>query len=221
MKNKNTAVTRCIGVLCLLAPLFQIAQAAETSKLSIDKNNIKVWTIQNSDNPVLSYKAETVLDTSIERAVGIVLDVEHAQSWIPNVASAQLLSQDLNKGEFKLYMVLDFPFPLKDRDLIVQGKIAKDSNGIISIKNKAIQQGKAKNPDYVRLQHYQGDWSFQKLAENKVKVITSGFADPEGSIPQSVTNLFVKQQPYLMLQKMKLELAKPNKKLPDLPAILK
>lgn len=221
MKNKNTAVTRFIGVLCLLAPLFQITHAAETSKLSIDKNNIKVWTIQNSDNPVLSYKAETVLDTSIERAVGIVLDVEHAQSWIPNVASAQLLSQDLNKGEFKLYMVLDFPFPLKDRDLIVQGKIAKDSNGIISIKNKAIQQGKGKNPDYVRLQHYQGDWSFQKLAENKVKVITSGFADPEGSIPQSVTNLFVKQQPYLMLQKMKLELAKLNKKLPDLPAILK
>lgn len=221
MKNKNLVISRLGAALCFTSIVLQTVNAAETAKLSIDKNNIKVWTIQNSDNPVLSYRAETILDSSIEQAVGIVLDVEHAQSWMPNVASAQLLSQDLNKGEFKLYMILDFPFPLKDRDLIVQGKIAKDSNGIISIKNRAIQQGKAKNPDYIRLQRYQGDWSFQKLAENKVKVITAGYADPEGVIPQSVSNMFVKQQPYQMLQKMKLELAKPKKKLPELPAILK
>lgn len=221
MKNKNLVVLGLVSAIGLISIVSQTVTAAETAKLSIDKNQIKVWTIQSSENSVLSYKAETILDTSIERAVAIVLDVEQAKSWIPNVASAQLLSQDLSKGEFKLYMVLDFPFPLKDRDLIVQGKISKDANGIISIKNKAIQQGKAKNPDYIRLQRYQGDWSFQKLAANKVKVMTSGYADPEGAIPQSVTNLFVQQQPYQMLQKMKIELVKPNKKLPDLPAILK
>lgn len=200
---------------------FQHAIAAETAKLSINKNNIKVWTIHDSQNPMLSYKAETILETSLERAVGIVLDVEQAKTWIPNVASAEVLSQDLNSGTFKMYMVLDFPFPLKDRDLIVQGKMSKDSNGIIRIQNKAIQQGKAVQPHYVRLKKYEGDWTFQPLAENKVKVITTGYADPEGVIPQSVTNLFVQQQPYQMLQKMKIELAKPNKKLPELPAILK
>ena len=30
--------------------------------------------------------------------------------------------QDEKKGEFTLYMVLDFPFPLKDRDVVVKGK---------------------------------------------------------------------------------------------------
>ncbi|MBF6865536.1 hypothetical protein HN302_20350, partial [Acinetobacter baumannii] len=37
----------------------------------------------------------------------------------------QMLSQDEKKGEFTLYMVLDFPFPLKDRDVVVKGKMSK------------------------------------------------------------------------------------------------
>ena len=221
MKIKNRLSVSLINVACISLGMLATAQAAETSKLTINKNNIKVWTIQDSQNPMLSYKAETVLDTTLDRAVAIVLDVEHAKNWIPNVASAEVLSQDLKTGNFKMYMVLDFPFPLKDRDLIVQGKMNKDANGVISIKNKAIQQGMSVQANYIRLKKYEGDWSFQKIAENKVKVITSGYADPEGVIPQSVTNMFVQQQPYQMLQKMKLELAKPNKKLPELPAILK
>lgn len=224
LKMKNNSKT-WLGMLCmnLSALLFSSAATAEAvhSKLSIDKHNIKVWTIQDPNNPVLSYQAETILDSSLERAVALVLDVENANSWVPNVASAQVLSQDLNSGRFKIYMVLDFPFPLKDRDLVIQGSMSKDAKGIISIKNKAVQQGKSKNADYIRIKNYQGDWTFQKLAENKVKVTTKGYADPEGAIPQSVTNMFVQQQPYQMLQKMKLELAKPNKHLVELPNILK
>lgn len=214
---KKLVMMCVVSASCLTTPIF----AAETAKLSINKNNIKVWTIQNSNNPMISYKAETTFDTTLERAVAMVLDVERAKDWIPNVASTQVLSQDLSKGEYKLYMVLDFPFPLKDRDLIMQGKMYKDATGTIQIKNKAIQQGKAENPNYVRLKKYQGDWTFNTLSDGKIKVTTTGYADPEGVIPQSVTNMLVQQQPYQMLQKMKIELAKPNRTLPHLPAVLK
>ena len=211
-------------MLCLLVSAFSLTSqvhANETSRLSIDKNNIKVWTIENSANPILSYRAETVLNTSLQRAVSIVLDVDNAKSWVPNVASTRVLSQDLKQGDFKLYMVLDFPFPLKDRDLIVQGKMFKDAQGIIHINNKATQSGVAQNPHYIRLKNYVGDWTFQSLGPNKVKVTTSGYADPEGAIPQSVTNMFVQQQPYQMLKKMQAELAKPQTQEIQFPDILK
>lgn len=207
------------GVVSAMSLTTQAA-APNDIKLSLDKNNIKVWTFKALNNTVMSYKAETTLDVPIERAVALVFDVNNAPKWVPNVAKAEVLSRDDKKGEFTLYMVLDFPFPLKDRDMVVKGKISKDSNGVISIKNKAITQGKAPNANFVRLRNYEGDWTFQKLAANKVKVSTTGFADPEGAIPQSVTNMLVEQQPYQMLQKMKAELAK-NKALPALPEILK
>ncbi|AYO56128.1 START domain-containing protein [Acinetobacter wuhouensis] len=216
MKKTVMFLAGVVSAMCLTAQ----AAAPSDAKLSLDKNNIKVWTFKDPKNTVMSYKAETTFDVPIERAVALVLDVNNAPKWVPNVAKAEVLSRDDAKGEFTLYMVLDFPFPLKDRDMVVKGKIAKDSNGVISIKNKAVTQGKAIDANFIRLKNYEGDWTFQKVAANKVKVSTTGFADPEGSIPQSVTNMLVEQQPYQMLQKMKAELAK-NKALPALPAVLK
>ena len=212
---------KVILMTCAVA-MFATAQAKplDNAKLSMNKNNIKVWTYQNSQNPVFLYKAETIYDTPLEKAVGLILDVDHAVKWVPYMGSVKVLSRDDKKGEFLLYMVLDFPFPLKDRDLVVQGKILKDAQGVISIKNKAIDKGYAKNPDYVRLTHYEGDWSFQKLANNKVKVSTYGYANPEGSIPLTFVNMFVQQQPYQMLQKMKLELAQ-RSSIPALPEALR
>lgn len=217
MKMNQLFIGGVVGALCLTAPQI----FANTEKLSIDKNNIKVWTYQDVNNPVFSYKATTTFNVPMDKAIAMVLDVQKTPEWVPNLATVEVLSQDNQKGDFVLYMVLDFPFPLKDRDVIVKGKISKDAKGIISVKNTAVTQGKPLNPDYIRLKDYQGDWTFQAVAQNKVKVTTSGYADPEGSIPLSVANMFVQQQPYQMLQKMNVELKKPNKKFAELPAILR
>ena len=207
---------------CVVSALSLTAQAAlpSNAKLSLNKNNIKVWTYKDANNSVLSYKAETVFDVPIEKAVTLILDVNYTPKWVPNVAKAEILSRDDKKGEFTIYMVLDFPFPLKDRDMVVKGKMSKDTNGTIIIKNTAIQQGKPLNANYIRLKDYFGDWTFQKLGANQVRVTTTGHANPEGSIPASVTNLLVEQQPYQMLQRMKVELAKKTK-ASTLPDILK
>jgi hypothetical protein len=212
---------KALLMACVLA-CSAMTQAAPTDhvKLSINKNNIKVWTIQDSQNPIMMYKAETTLNVPIEEAVALILDVDHAVEWVPFLSQMKVLSKDDKKGEFQLYMVLDFPFPLKDRDLVVQGKMSKDAQGIISIQNKAIKKGYLLNKNYVRLNQYEGDWSFQKLGPQKVKVSTYGYANPEGSIPLSVVNMFVQQQPYQMLQKMKVELEK-AKNFAPLPDILK
>ncbi|MGG7305498.1 START domain-containing protein, partial [Klebsiella pneumoniae] len=89
-------------------------------------------------NPVFQYKAETTFDVPLERAVAVILDVDRAAQWVPYMGKVQMLSQDEKKGEFTLYMVLDFPFPLKDRDVVVKGKMSKAANGLITIKNTAV-----------------------------------------------------------------------------------
>ncbi|MFV5491256.1 START domain-containing protein [Acinetobacter sp. ASP199] len=208
--------------MCCAVALAATAQSTpvDNARLSINKNNIKVWTFQDAKNPVFLYKAETTYDVPIEQAASLILDVDNAVKWVPYMGSIKVLSRDDRKGDFTLYMVLDFPFPLKDRDLVVQGKMSKDAKGIITIKNKAVQKGYPLNPNYVRLTHYEGDWTFQKLAPNQVKVSTYGYADPEGSIPLTFVNMFVQQQPYQMLQKMKKQLSIQKHYLP-LPEALK
>ena len=53
-------------------------------------------------------------------------------------------------------MVLDFPFPLKDRDVVVKGKMSKAANGVVTIKNTAISGNYPIQPDVVRLTRYEG-----------------------------------------------------------------
>ena len=53
----------------------------------------------------------------------------------------------------------------------------------------------------IRLNQYTGDWTFKDFTNNKVKVMTNGYADPAGSIPLSFVNMFPQQQPYQMLMK--------------------
>ncbi|RLZ10366.1 hypothetical protein EAH57_05110 [Acinetobacter sp. 2JN-4] len=205
----------------LSATSVVVSATTETAKLSLHRNDIKVWTYQTENNPVFQYKAETTFDVPLERAVAVVLDVERAPKWVPYVGKAQLLSRDEKKGEFILYMVLDFPFPLKDRDVVIKGKMSKNADGSISIKNQAIKYDYPEQPDIIRLSRYEGDWTFQKVAENRVKVSTSGYADPAGAIPLSFVNMFVQQQPYQMLMKMKKEVHHPLYKQPKLPDLLK
>lgn len=217
MNKKQIALTT---LLCL-SSLWTGAASTEKAKLSLDRNNIKVWTYQKTDNPVFQYKAETTFDVPLERAVAVILDVNRADQWVPYMGKVEMLSQDEKKGEFTLYMVLDFPFPLKDRDVVVKGKMSKAANGVVTIKNTAISGNYPVQPDVVRLTRYEGDWTFQKLTNNKVKVTTSGYADPAGAIPLSFVNMFVQQQPYQMLLKMKREVTSPIYEHPKLPEILK
>ncbi|EXC33048.1 MULTISPECIES: START domain-containing protein [Acinetobacter] len=212
--RKKTIFNICLMLLSLLITQFT---SAEQARLKINKQNIKVWTYQMSRNPAASYKAETVFNVPLERAVALIMDVERAQQWVPYMGKISILNRDDQAGEFLLHVVMDLPFPLKDRDLIIQSKITRERNGTVNIRNRGMADSRFSQPDYIRLQDYQGDWTFQRLGANKVKVTTMGYVNPEGSLPISFMNIFVEQQPYQMLKIMRSELERPmyiNAKLP-------
>lgn len=202
--------------------MVNVVQAATQEKLSINKNGIKVWTYQIENNPVMRYRAETVVNTTLENAVGLILDTEKGKKWIPYINDLKIIERNDKTGKFLIYMRLDFPFPLSDRDLVVEGKLTKFSDGKIVFKNKATTDTRVPvNPNVVRIVQYEGDWVFQKLGAEQVKVTTSGFADPAGAIPLSFVNNFVQQQPYQMLQKMKQQVKHSHYKANDIPEVLR
>ena len=216
MNKKHILVATLLSISSLA-----VSAATETGKLSLNRNNIKVWTYKTANNPVFQYKAETTFFVLLEFSFFLFFDVERTPQWVPYVGKAKVLSRDEKKGEFTLYMVLDFPFPLNDRDLTIKGKMNRNTDGSVTIKNTTIQTSYPEQPNIIRLRNYEGDWTFQKLNNNKVKVSTSGYADPAGSIPLSFVNMFVDQQPYQMLMKMKKELNNPLYSQPKLPEALK
>ena len=91
---------KVIYMACVVAVMTTAqAKPMDQAKLSIHKNNIKVWTYQNSQNPVLQYQAETIYDCSLEEAVALILDVDQAVKWVPYMGRVKVLSSDSQKGE--------------------------------------------------------------------------------------------------------------------------
>ena len=198
------------GLIAILAStvLVSTGHAAENNmsrtKLAINKNGVKVWTYQTPDNPAFSYRATTVLNTSLSSAVAVITDTKSLTQWVPYVSHVDVIERDADERNFILHMELDFPFPLQDRDVVVRGKITQAADGTVTIQNNAITDNRVPvKPNVVRLTHYEGDWTLRPLGPNKVEVSTTGFGDPGGLIPLAVANRFIQQQPYQMLGRMK------------------
>ena len=194
-----------LSVLCSTAHVWAGEDAMQRpEKLVIDKKGIKVWTFRTANNPAFSYRATTTVDASISSVAALILDTGYLTKWVPYVSEVDVLDRDDHAGTFTIRMQMDFPFPLQDRDVVVKGKISQAADGLVSIKNQIGTDPRAPvRPKIVRITRYEGEWVLKPLAANKVEVMTTGYADPSGSVPLSVANMFVEQQPYEMLLKMK------------------
>ncbi len=185
-----------------------LADVQPQGKLAIDRDGVKVWTFKQAGNPIMNFRATTVLDSTLLGAVALVMDTDHSAEWAPYTGKALMLDRNDQAGTFTLRMDLDFPFPLSNRDVVVTGHLSQSADGVVTIKNVATEDARAPvRPHFVRVQHYEGLWQFKPLGKSasgkpQVEVTVSGFADPNGMLPLSIVNLFVQQQPFEMLRNM-------------------
>jgi hypothetical protein len=216
MKKVNPLVVlgqaSAIAILSLVSSVaVQAAPDLSKAKLALNKNGIKVWTYQTANNPAFNYRATTIVNTSLSSAAAVILDTDSLIKWVPYVSDVNVIERNEAAGTFILRMQLDFPFPLQDRDIVVQGKISQNNDGTVIINNHAIVDNRVPlRQDVIRLQQYEGDWTLKPLGANKVEVTTTGYANPGGAIPLSIANRFVQQQPYQMLGSMKKYVKNPR-----------
>ena len=58
-----------------LASTHILADTAPQGKLSINRDGVKVWTFKKPNNPIMNFRATTVLESTLSGAVALVMDV--------------------------------------------------------------------------------------------------------------------------------------------------
>ena len=186
------------------AAKVDFAQLMATQTPALNRQGIQVWTYREANNPAFSYVASTVVDAPVASVVATLGDSGYLSKWVPQVDRVEVIhpSQD---GVGTIRMVINFPFPAQDRDIIVKSIRYQQADGSVVIKSASDNSsGPPPELGIVRVTAYEGDWVLKPVdGGRRTQVVTSGFADPGGMIPIGVVNLFVEQQPYLMLRKMK------------------
>lgn len=184
-----------------------LASEPPQETLVIDRDDVKVWTYKTPNNPILNFRATTVLESTLSGAVALVMDTEHAAKWAPYTGKALILDRNDQSGIFTLRMDLNFPFPLKNRDVVIVSNLSQATDGVVTIKNEVVTDPRApERKEFIRLNRYEGLWQFKPMksasGSSAIEVTVSGYADPKGVLPVGVINLFVQEQPFQMLRNM-------------------
>jgi ribosome-associated toxin RatA of RatAB toxin-antitoxin module len=167
-----------------------------------DKNGIQVYTRDRQGKGILEYKALTIIETDLEKLVGIIHDVDNYPSWTANCSTAEVYKVLSDSSRIE-YMTTPVPWPLSDRDVVMEFVVMKHTDtyfhAYLTSKPDAIPEKKK----YLRMKNSEGFWIFNKIDDHKVEIIHQFYGDPEGNIPMWIINMFIVSGPYKTLKNLR------------------
>ncbi len=210
------------AIFCFFSFFLLVQQVyASDWELAVDSHDVRVWTRSIPDYPIREIRAETTVKSTLNGLVALLMDTDNAARWIYRTDRIDLLKRDDVSGSFLIHVMTDFPWPLSDRDAVVEGRISQEEgNDIISVTSRAVTASRyPAKPDFVRMPDMEGSWTFQPQGEGRVKVTMTMRANPGGNIPAGVINLIIHETPYRTLRGLRKVIGEPRYQNARMPQI--
>jgi len=171
-------------------------------QLRKDKNGIKVWTRNHKEEGILEYLAVAKIETSIDRLIEILRDVENYPAWTENCETAAIFKV-LSDSSHIEYMTTNVPWPLEDRDVVMEFVVSRHTDDYYEVSLKSVPEAVPPSEHHVRIVISEGSWIFKKTEEAGIEVIHQFLSDPGGNIPTWIVNMFIVSGPFKTLQNLK------------------
>ena len=166
-------------------------------KLSLDKDNIIIYTRKTETSRFKEFLAEAKMDGTIEDFKRVITDIAHYTDWIPDCKSAEII-ENPNPKNITYHVKLKVPFPFANRDIVQQIVLYETDDKLeVIITNHPKKVKKEKS--YVRMPGAEGKWIIEKISENQLSIRFQYLADPGGDIPAWLVNSFIVKNPHLTM----------------------
>lgn len=186
--------------LLILSLCFQQISYAQAWELKKDSDSIEVFTRSVSKSPVKEYKAVAKIAAGADEIIAMLRNVPAYPEWIEDVDFTKTISSTENKMSF--YYQMSLPWPARDRDLCLDMEITRDDE-TITVNLTSNPDLVPVNDDFIRIILVEGQWVIKAIDENNSIVEQQFLADPEGSLPKWIVNIFVVDSPYQTMQNMR------------------
>ena len=188
---------------------FFLVNGQEVWKLKMEKEGIKIYASPYEDSKIKALKVTCTVDATISQMAAVLLDIKSQDEWFYHTKSNVLLQ--VSPSELYYYAELSFPFPFSNRDFIEHIKVSQ--NLLTKIMTMEVQNV----PDYilpkhglVRVINSYCKWIVTPTGNKYILVEFTLFADPAGSIPVWLINMFSTYGPFESFIKLKTQLKKPK-----------
>lgn len=202
--------TRAFSALVVSSIFFiQPAIAEEPWKLINESNGIKVYKKDEPNSPLYAFKGVKVIPAPIAKVAQVLFDndVETRKEWIDMMVDFEVLEE--SRYQIIGYSSYDLPWPLADRDYVIQSDIEIDNTaGRVLMKMKSITHQDAPETVGVRAELVGSLYQLVPLSPHSTEATVEIQTDPKGRVPNWLANMVQKGWPANTLNKMEVQALK-------------
>ena len=180
---------RHLLVAIFLLHLFLLSSAQEDWKVKLNKDGITIYTKPYADSKIKALKVICTLEGTISQMAAVLLDIKCQDEWFYHTKSTVLLQ--VSPCELYYYAELSFPFPFSNRDFVEHIKVEQDP--LTKILTMTVENMPGYIPSkqgIVRVMQSDCKWIIKPAGKNSILVQFTLYADPAGSIPLWMVNMF-------------------------------
>lgn len=173
-----------------------------------DKDGIKVYVSDIAGSNFKAVKVECTFNGNYKKLFSILSDVTQLPKWVYNSKFTSLLRQ-VSPTEIIYYSETHLPWPMNNRDAVIHLYFHTDSMPkVLTITGKSEPNYIPEKPGKIRVPHFSAIWKVTMPTEQTLLINYVVEADPGGSIPAWIANMFVDKGPYESFKKLSALLSK-------------
>jgi hypothetical protein len=180
---------------------FSAGMAQGKWELKKNENGIEVFTRKAATGNLKELRVLCELDATKAQLISTLQDINNYNAWVYCNKKSNIL-KTISPEKIIYYTQTHLPWPLKDRDLIVELNI-NPSPDILNVQVKSLPDYLPKNSNYIRVPYSLAMWKVTQTPNNKLKVDYTFSVDPGGSIPPWIVNATLTVGPYNSFMKLR------------------
>ena len=171
-------------------------------KLSKEKDGIKVYQSPVKNSNYKSIKVETTLEGTFDKLIAVLNNVTHFKDWVYNNKTAYILKTN-TPSDYYYYSETFLPWPMSNRDAIEHLKIEKDSlNRFLKINAVSEPAFIPEKSGKIRVPSSFISWHVTMPTPKTIFINYIFQAEPGGSLPGWLVNMFADKGPYESFKKL-------------------
>lgn len=160
-----------------------------------ESDGISVYFRNNENSNIKELKLTTTINTSVPVVESIITNVDLLHTWGFGCMESKLLKW-VGTSELYYYYVADIPWPIADRDVVINMKITHDSiSGITNIHSKNYNGMIPEREDRTRVQYVRAHWKLTPIKKDLMQVDFTISPDLGTNFPDWVVNYAMSYSP--------------------------
>jgi hypothetical protein len=184
----------CLALLhCLpaLASAGDLPPRDADWELREESEGIRIYTTDYADSSFKAFKAEAVLDVSMDQLMAVMVTPSSCMQWVHNCTEARQFANGTFHRRFA-YSVNDMPWPVSDRDYVLRIVTeGHQGSGVVTMHLNAVPDKKTANDDRVRVEKSDTLYRFEPVNDGQTRMTWIQHTEPNGAIPGWLANTLI------------------------------